>query len=501
MKKLRFLLDNRWVSSTGNAYFEVYNPANGQKIASAAEATASDVEAAAEAAARAASAWAARSVRERCRLLLKTADLLEKRLPELAAAETEETGKPIYESEHIDLPLSIQAFRYYGETAPEILERRQDIDLHDSCFADYVSYEPYGVAAIIAPWNFPLHLLTRDMCPALAAGNTVVVKPSSKTPMTAALLGEIMLEAGFPEGVVNIIYGPGSTVGETLVRSPHVGVVGFTGSEEVGRRIMQVNSESAVIKKMVLELGGKGAICIDRDADMEGAVSSAVYGVCMNQGEVCCASSRCYVHEDIYDEFLEYAAGKMQSLVLGDPSDRRTDMGSLIDEAQLERVDGYVKRAIREGAALVTGGRKYDRGVCAAGSFYEPTILTNVTDGMECMQEEIFGPVLLVAKVKDMEEAVMRANRSGYGLGAAIWSSDPRKLEKAACALQAGVVWQNHNITSRLEAPYGGIRNSGFGRQNSAHGLLEYVYVKNTMRYIGNPYFDFYRDKQKELRG
>lgn len=490
------MLDNQWMSSTDGGYFAVYNPANGQKIASAAEATAADVEEAAAAADRASAAWAARPVKERCRLLLRTAELLERRLPELAAAETEETGKPIYESEYIDLPLSIQAFRYYGETAPDILRGRQNIDLHDNRFEDYVSYEPYGVAAIIAPWNFPLHLLTRDMCPALAAGNTVVVKPSSKTPVTAALLGEIILEAGFPAGVVNIIYGDGAAVGEALVRSPHVDVVGFTGSEEVGRRIMQVNSEASVIKKMILELGGKGAICIDRDADMEGAVSSAVYGVCMNQGEVCCASSRCYVHEDIYDEFLEKAVRKMQSLVLGDPSDRKTDMGSLIDEAQLKRVDGYVKRAVGDGAVLVTGGRRYDKGVCAAGSFYEPTILTNVTDEMECMREEIFGPVLLVAKVRDVEEAVMRANRSGYGLGGAVWSEDSQKLEAAARALRAGSVWQNHNITSRVEAPYGGIRNSGFGRQNSAQGLLEYMYVKNTMRYTGAPYFDFYRDKR-----
>lgn len=474
----------------------MYNPANGQKIASAARATTADVEAAVDAAARASAVWAAWPVKERCKLLLKTAKLLEERCPELAAAETAETGKPIYESEHIDLPLSIQAFQYYGETAPEILEGRQSMDLRDSCFTDYVCYEPYGVAAIIAPWNFPLHLLTRDMCPALAAGNTVVVKPSSKTPVTAALLGEIMLEAGFPEGVVNIIYGSGSTVGEALVRSPQVGVVGFTGSEEVGRRIMQVNAESAVIKKMVLELGGKGAICIARDADVEGAVSSAIYGVCMNQGEVCCASSRCYVHEDIYDEFLKKAICKMQSLVLGDPYDKRTDMGSLIDESQLERVDGYVKRAEREGAVVVTGGRRYEQGICASGSFYEPTILTNVTDEMECMQEEIFGPVLLVAKVKNMEEAVMRANRSRYGLGAAIWSENPKALEEMAHTLQAGVIWQNHNITSRLEAPYGGNRNSGFGRQNSMYGLLEYVYVKNTMRYIAKPYFDFYRDKK-----
>lgn len=495
MKKLRFLIHNQWMSSAEDRYFAVYNPANGQEIAKAAEATASDVEKAVEAAAKAALSWAAKPVTERCGLLLKTAELMEKRLSELAAAETEETGKPVYESEQIDLPLSIQAFRYYGERAPEILGGRRNVDLHDACLTGYVSYEPYGVAAIIAPWNFPLHLLTRDMCPALAAGNTVVVKPSSKTPVTAALLGEIMLEAGFPEGVVNIVYGSGSVAGEALVHSPQVGVIGFTGSEEVGRRIMQINAESAVLKKMVLELGGKGAICIDRDADLEGAVSSAVYGVCMNQGEVCCASSRCYVHEDIYEAFLEKAVDRMQSLVLGDPSDRRTDLGSLIDAEQLKRVDGYVKRAVSEGALVVTGGRRYDRGICALGSFYEPTILTNVTDEMECMRREIFGPVLLVSKVKDMEEAVTRANRSGYGLGAAIWSEDPQVLENGGHALQAGTVWQNHNITSRLEAPYGGIRNSGFGRQNSEHGLLEYVYVKNTMLWNGRPYFDFYRDK------
>ncbi len=497
MRELRFLLDNQWVSSSENRHFTVYNPANGQKAAFVADAAVSDVEAAVDAACRASAAWAARPVQERCAFLLKAAELLEHRLSEVAAAETEETGKPLYESEQIDLPLSIQAFTYYGEIAPKILAERREIDLGDPDFADYVTYEPYGVAAIIAPWNFPLHLLTRDMCPALAAGNTVVVKPSSKTPVTAALLGEIILEAGFPQGVVNIIYGSGESAGEALVRAANVDVVAFTGSEEAGRRIMRASSESAVIKKIILELGGKGAICVDEDADLEGAVSSAVYGVCMNQGEVCCASSRCYVHEKIYDEFVEKASRKMQSLQIGAPFEYGTDIGSLIDEEHLKRVDGYVQRAVRDGAVIVTGGRRCTKGACVFGSFYEPTILTGVTDEMECMQKEIFGPVLLAVKVRNIEEAVIRANRSGYGLGAAVWSEELQVLEKAAHALHAGTVWQNHNITSKLEAPYGGIRNSGFGRQNSVQGLLEYVYVKNTMRYRRKPYFDFYRDKGK----
>ena len=495
MRQISMMIDNQKVVSSEGINFGVCNPANGNRIASVASASAEDVQKAVSAASKAFPGWSALSVEKRCEYLLRAAELIENHKQELAVAETEETGKPIYESENIDIPLSIKAFKYYGDHAPKILNGRQYIKMDDTRFQDYVTYEPYGVAGIIAPWNFPLHLLTRDMCPALAAGNTVVIKPSSKTPVTAAILGDILMEAGFPKGVVNIIYGSGSVVGEELIHSKEVSLIAFTGSEEVGRKIMHASAQSAVIKKMVLELGGKGAICVDKSADLEGAVNSAVYGVCMNQGEVCCAASRCYVHEAIYEEFIEKAVSRMQKLKLGDPRDRNTDMGSLIDEEQLEKVDGFVKRAVQAGARLITGGRRNTEGSCREGWFYEPTILTNVCEDMECMKKEIFGPVLMIVKVKDVQEAVARANQSDYGLGAAIWSEDEKVLEWVSHELQAGTVWLNHNITSTLEAPYGGIKNSGFGRQYSTQGLLEYVYIKNYMQYLEKPYFDFYRKK------
>ena len=497
MRQIRMMIDNQKIVSSEGINFFVCNPAKGNRIASVAGASAEDVQKAVGAASKAFPGWSALSVEKRCEYLLRAAELIENYRQELAAAETEETGKPIYESENIDIPLSIKAFKYYGDHAPGILNGRQYIKMDDDRFQDYVTYEPYGVAGIIVPWNFPLHLLTRDMCPALAAGNTVVIKPSSKTPVTAAILGDILMEAGFPEGVINIIYGSGSVAGEELIRSKEVSLIAFTGSEEVGRRIMHASAQSAVIKKMVLELGGKGAFCVDKTANLEGAVSSAVYGVCMNQGEVCCAASRCYVHEAIYEEFVEKAVSRMQEIKLGDPMDRETDMGSLIDGEQLEKVDGFVKRAIQAGARLITGGRRNTEGSCSKGWFYEPTILTDVCEDMECMQKEIFGPVLMIVKVRDIQEAVERANRSDYGLGAAIWSEDEEALEWASHELQAGTVWLNHNITSTLEAPYGGIKNSGFGRQYSTQGLLEYVYIKNHMQYQAKPYFDFYREKRK----
>lgn len=496
MRQVSMLIGNQKLSSSEEKNFLVCNPANGKTIASVASASVACVQKAVNAAKNAFPEWSALPTEKRCEYLLKAAELLEKRKEELSIAETEETGKPIYESENIDIPLSIKAFQYYGKNAAAILNCKQNIQMDDSRFLDYVTYEPYGVAGIIAPWNFPLHLLTRDMCPALAAGNTVVVKPASKTPITAAILGDILIEAGFPAGVVNILYGSGDTVGEELIRSKDVALIAFTGSEEVGRRIMHLSSQAPVIKKIVLELGGKGAICVDKTADLDGAVSSAVYGVCMNQGEVCCAASRCYVHEDIYEEFLQRAVSKMKKLKIGDPMKRETDMGSLIDEKQLEKVDGFVKTAVHMGAKLRTGGKRYIEGRCSEGSFYEPTILTEVCEDMDCMRKEIFGPVLMLIKVKDMQEAVAMANQSDYGLGAAIWSEDERILKWASDELQAGTVWLNHNITSTLEAPYGGIKNSGFGRQYGTQGLMEYVYVKNHMRYQTKPYADYYREKQ-----
>lgn len=490
MRELKLFINNEWVDAEDNATFTTVNPATGEPVSRLAKASKSDVEKAVAAAKAASESWAELYPEERGKLMVRAAELIMERAQELAEIESAETGKTLHECQVIDIPFAARAFEYYGKVMTGF--QGEYIELPQGGILDYVSYEPYGVVAVIAPWNFPIHLMTRDLCPALAAGNTIVAKGSSKTPSTTSLLGEIMKEAGFPAGVVNIVSGPGTSTGNAIMESRDVNVVAFTGSETVGRELLRKNADSPVIKKLVLELGGKGAICIDHDADLNGAVNSALYGVCFNQGEVCCASSRVYIHEKIYDKFVDMLVRRMSSLKIGLPSDPETNIGTLIDEEGLNQVEGFVNRAVAEGAKILCGGKRYTAPPCDKGYFYEPTVLCNVHEDMEIMKKEIFGPVLMVTKVKDLDEAIEKANNTDYGLGAAVWSENPRTLYRAGKLLKAGSVWQNYNVTSTPEAPYGGNKNSGFGREDGIHGLREFLCVKNNMQYVGSKYENFY---------
>lgn len=490
MKEFQLFINNEWVDAENKETFTTRNPATGEMVSRLAKASASDVEKAAEAARAASKAWADLYPEERGKLMCRAAELIEEHAEELARMESAETGKTLHECRVIDIPFASRAFEYYGKLMTGF--QGEYIEVPQGGILDYVSYEPYGVVAVIAPWNFPIHLMTRDLCPALAAGNTIVAKASSKTPSTTSMLGEIIKEAGFPAGVINIVSGPGGSTGNAIMESRNIDVVAFTGSEAVGRQLLKKSAEAPVIKKLVLELGGKGAICIDKDADLNGAVNSALFGVCFNQGEVCCASSRAYVHEEIYDAFMEKLVSRFKKLKIGLPDDPQTNIGTLIDEESLEKVDGYVKSAVAEGAKILCGGKRYTVPPCDKGYFYEPTVLVNVHEDMKAMKEEIFGPVLLVTKVKNLDEAIEYANNTDYGLGAAVWSENPRTLYRAGKLLKAGTVWQNYNVTSTPEAPYGGNKNSGFGREDGIHGLREFLCVKNNMQYVGAEYDNFY---------
>lgn len=497
MRKLKLFINNEWVDAENGATFTTYNPATGEPVSELAKASKADVEKAAAAARAASKAWADLYPEERGKLMVRAAELIQARAQELAEIESAETGKTLHECQVIDIPFAVRAFEYYGKVMTGF--QGEYIEVPQGGILDYVSYEPYGVVAVIAPWNFPIHLMTRDLCPALAAGNTIVAKASSKTPTTTSLLGEILLEAGFPAGVVNIVSGPGGSTGNAIMESRNVDVVAFTGSETVGRELLRKSADAPVIKKLVLELGGKGAICIDKDCDMNGAVNSALFGVCFNQGEVCCASSRVYVHEEIYDKFLDMLVRRFKKLKIGLPSDPETNIGTLIDAEGLEKVEGMVNRAIEEGAVALCGAKRYTVPPCDKGFFYEPTVLVNVNEDMECMKKEIFGPVLMVTKVKDLDEAIEKANNTDYGLGAAVWSENPRTLYRAGKLLKAGSVWQNYNVTSTPEAPYGGNKNSGFGREDGLHGLREFLCVKNNMQYVGPKYENFYGFEDEEV--
>ena len=493
-RKYDLWIDNEWIPPETGSYFTTYNPATGEPLGEVAAASPAQVDAACRAARRAfEGGWGESDAHERADVLRRIAAGMRRRERELAETEARDSGKPISETAGFDVPFSIYAFEYFAsictEVAGEVLPVKNG--LRRGLF-DFTTYEPYGVAAVISPFNYPLHLMTRSLCPALAAGNTAVCKASSATPLSAALLAEIMAEAGVPKGVVNFISGSGATCGEALASNREVDVIAFTGSEEVGRRLLELSARSPVIKKTLLELGGKGPVIVEPDCDMESAVQCLLLGLCANQGEVCCATTRMYLHEAIYDEFLQKLKTAVCALKLGDTMDPATELGSLISPAHLARVDGFVQRAVAQGARLVCGGRQYAEGACAAGSFYLPTILDHVTQESECVRSEIFGPVLSVQKYRTIEEAVRLANDTDFGLGANLFTSDYRTAYFAARRINAGSVWVNMPNGSQMNCPFGGNKNSGLGREYGMPGLKEYLRVKNNMWNMRKGPFSYY---------
>ena len=491
MQKFKFLINNEWVDASSGKTYQVLDPSKNEPIAEVALADKEDVDRAVKAAREAFNKgiWSELDGDKRAEYMLKATELMRKRTKELAKWETLECGKPISESEDIDMPYSIRAMEYFANQAREI--KGEVIPIPGGYAFDYVTYEPYGVVGSIVPWNFPLHLATRTLCPAVATGNSVVLKPSSFTPITAILLGEIILEAGFPPGVVNIISGPGDTAGNAMLSHPDINMISFTGSLEVGRKVLEASAKPR-IKKVILELGGKGPFIAEADCNIDGAVNSLIVGFCLEQGEVCCASTRLFLHEKIYKEFMEKLVARAKSLKLGETMDPTTQMGALISRTQLEKVDGCVKEAIRDGAKLVCGGEKLNVSPFNKGNYYKPTILENVTNDMRCAQEEIFGPVLVVIKYQKLEEAIKQANDTVYGLSATIWSENIKTLYWAAKKLDAGTVWMNTNVMSKIEAPYGGNKDSGLGREDGTIGLKEYLKVKNNILFVGKEYDNFY---------
>lgn len=487
MRELKLFIENKWVDAEGGATFDSVNPATGEKVAVLAKASKNDVDRAVKVAKKTfdSGVWSRMDPDKRADLMLKAADLMRKRFEELAEAEARDAGKPIRETRLVDIPYSIRAMEYFANMSREI--KGEVIPLPGDQAFDWVSFEPYGVVAAITPWNFPLHLATRAICPAIATGNTVVAKASSLAPVTPMLLGEIFLEAGFPPGVVNILSGPGGSTGDALAGHEDVRMITFTGSVEIGRRVMEQAAKSPIIKKVLLELGGKGPFIAEADCDVDAAVNSLIPGFCLVEGQVCCASTRLYLHNDIYDEFMENLVRKVSSLRMGDIMDPETQIGSMIGQKELQSVDACVKAAVDAGAKLVCGGEQVTTPPCDKGSFYQPTILEVDSNDLACVREEIFGPVLTVKRYRTLDEAIALANDTEYGLGATVWSSNPRSLFRAAKEIDAGMVWLNTNVMSKIEAPYGGNKNSGLGREDGTIGLKEYVKAKNNVLYLGKP--------------
>ena len=467
------LVDNQWVPSADGGRLEVINPATEEVIAEVAAAGPADVDRAVRAA-RAAlhGPWGRLAARERGRLVRRLADRLLERLEEIARLETLHNGKPIAESRHIEVPAAAECFEYYAGWADKVTGETLPVKGNH---LTYTLREPVGVVAAIVPWNFPLLLAAWKVAPALACGNTVILKPASQTPLTALALGEIAIEAGLPPGVLNVLTGAGTTVGQAIVEHPGIDKIAFTGDTSTGRTIMK--SAADTLKRITLELGGKSPNIVLADADLDAAVRGATIGIFYGKGEVCAAGSRLLVDRTIKDEFIGKLAARAAKMVPGDPMDPKTKLGAISSKRQLESVLGYIDAGRREGATLVAGGSRADIGT-GRGYFLQPTIFTDVAPAMRIAREEIFGPVLATIDFADLDEAIARANDTPYGLAAGVWTRDIKKAHYAARRLEAGTVWVNTYNVYDAAAPFGGYKGSGFGREMGAHALEHYTQVK-----------------------
>jgi aldehyde dehydrogenase (NAD+) len=471
VRQTRLLIDGKWTDSVSGKTFPTINPATEQKIADVAEADAPDVDLAARAARRAFETgdWPKMDARDRGRLLNKLADLVEQHLDELAALETLDNGKPITDSRSADLPLVIDCFRYYAGWADKIVG--QTIPVRGNYFT-YTRREPVGVAGQIIPWNFPLLMAAWKWAPALAAGCTIVLKPAEQTPLTALRMGELAMEAGFPPGVINIVPGYGPTAGAAIVKHPQVDKIAFTGEHRTAQIIMRDASET--LKRLTFELGGKSPNIIFADADLDAAVEGAYFGLFFNQGQCCCAGSRVFVEEKVHDRFVEKLVAKARARKVGDPFDPATEQGPQVDKDQYDKILKYIGIGKQEGAECLVGGQR----ALDKGYFVQPTVFASVTDEMKIATDEIFGPVMSVLRFKDTAEIVDRANKTFYGLAAAVWTRDIARAHSIANKVRAGTVWVNCYDVFDAAAPFGGFKMSGMGRELGEKALDNYTELK-----------------------
>lgn len=472
---VKMLLDGQWVESVSGKTFETFNPANGELLARVTAGEEEDINLAVTAAHKAfgRGVWARISSAQRGRLLWKLADLIEQHADELALLETLDNGKPIRYARSIDVPQAAEHFRYFAGWASKL--EGQTIPVSVPGMLTYTLREPVGVVGQIIPWNFPLQMAAWKLAPALACGNTVVLKPAEQTPLTALRLGELICEAGFPPGVVNIIPGFGKTAGAALARHPHVGKIAFTGSTEVGKEIVRASAGN--VKRVTLELGGKSPNIIFPDADLPAAIRGALNASFFNQGQVCTAGSRLFIHKSIYDQVIDGLAEAASKMRLGAGVEPTTEMGPLVSPEQLERVLRYIEIGKDAGAHVKTGGARPDP-ERYPGYFLQPTIFENVRDDMAIVREEIFGPVVVALSFEEKDEVIARANASMYGLAAGVWTNDVRTAQKVASALKAGVVWVNTYNVFDPAAPFGGYKQSGYGREMGAAVLDAYTQPK-----------------------
>lgn len=482
-REYKILINGKLLSSPSGETMNVINPANGSIVGVAPKCSPAEIDKAVAAARKAFPAWSAMLVEDRGKILRKLGKAIAARKDELAKLETMQYGGPLWKTTSFDMHFIPEMLDYYAGTARAVTGLNLPTGLDRTSIT---IREPLGVVGLITPWNFPLITVMSKLAPALIMGNTCVVKPPSCCPLTALILGELIVEIGMPPGVVNIVTGPGNTVGEALVRHPDVAKISFTGDSIVGKRVMALASET--VKPLFMELGGKNSFIVLPDADMKATIEGAVWSAFYNSGQNCAAVSRFLIHDSVYDEFTRKFVAAAKKITFGDPLKMSTMMGPLAYKGHFETVEKYIASAKKSGAKLLLGGKRPNTPETKNGYFVPPTIFGECNNNMEFMREEIFGPVVGLMRFKTVAEAVAITNDSRYGLCASIWTEDLRTALNMSRKIQTGTVWLNQHLSIVFDVPWGGFKESGFGKENSILCLEEYTQIKHVwIDLVGNP--------------
>ena len=474
MKILNYI-NGAYVEPLSKKWLDNYNPSNGEVYSQLANSNAEDVETAYQAATDAFRTWSDTTIDERSRILLKIADLIEKKLVDLAEAEAKDNGKPLSLALTVDIPRASANFRFFGNAITQFAS-----EAHESVGLNTINFtlrQPLGVVGCISPWNLPLYLFTWKIAPALAAGNTVVAKPSEVTPMTAFLLGEICTEAGLPKGVLNIVHGTGPSAGQAIVEHKYIKAISFTGGTKTGEHIAR--TAAPMFKKLSLELGGKNPNLIFADCDYEKMLEVTVRSSFANQGQICLCGSRIFVEKPIYEKFKKDFVEKVKQLKVGNPFDADTNLGALVSKPHLEKVEGYIKLAEKEGGKILYGGKRVAVKNFENGYYLEPTVIEIFDDRCRVNQEEIFGPVVTIMSFETEKEVLKMANSVKYGLSSTLWTSDLNRTMRISKQIEAGIVWVNTWLNRDLRTPFGGMKDSGVGREGGFEALRFFTEAKN----------------------
>lgn len=474
MIQINNYINGTYVNPIENHWIDNYNPANGEIYSQIANSTSEDVESAYQAAKEAFPSWSQTTLEQRSRILLKIADLIEKKLDLLAAAESKDNGKPISLAKAVDIPRASANFRFFGHAITQFAS-----EAHESVGLDTLNFtlrQPIGVVGCISPWNLPLYLFTWKVAPAIAAGNTVVAKPSEITPMTAYLLGEILTEAGLPKGVLNIVHGTGPSTGQAIVEHPNIKAISFTGGTQTGKHIAR--TAAPMFKKLSLELGGKNPNIIFADCDYEKMLQVTVRSSFANQGQICLCGSRIFVEKSIYETFKADFVSKVKALKVGHPSEE-VNLGAVVSEAHRDKIESYIKIAQEEGGTILTGGNRVIVSGSENGYYLEPTVIEINDAYCRVNQEEIFGPVVTIMPFETEEEVLEYANSVPYGLSSTLWTSNVDRTLRMSKQIEAGIVWVNTWLNRDLRTPFGGVKASGVGREGGFEALRFFTEAKN----------------------